>query len=168
MHRWCNGSTRVSKAFCPGSNPGLCVLRCALIREAYILVTRLNSEVGSTPTASANLEAEKQLLKLARCRNLKVWCRRQIGKAVDLSSRCLRVQLPSALPNLLKHEQQKQIIGRLAYQRGQRSVKPPLLALQVRLLPDLPIMESKSIGRAALFAKQMDEQLWFESTALRL
>ena len=29
-------------------------------------------------------------------------------------------------------------------------------------------MESKSIGRSALFAKQMDEQLWFESTALRL
>ena len=67
-------------------------------------------------------------------------------------------------------------MGRLAYQRGQLSVKQPLLALQVRLLPDLPILESKSIGRllrraqsaAALFAKQMDEQLWFESTALRL
>jgi hypothetical protein len=29
-------------------------------------------------------------------------------------------------------------IGRLAYQRGQLSVKQPLLALQVRLLPDLP------------------------------
>jgi len=38
----------------------------------------------------------------------------------------------------------------------------------VRLLPDLPIMESKSIRRSTLFAKQMDEQLWFESTALRL
>jgi hypothetical protein len=46
--------------------------------------------------------------------------------------------------------------------------------LQVRLLPDLPIglinkiMESKPIRQLALFAKQMDEQLWFESTALRL
>lgn len=97
-HRWCNGNITVSKTVVQGSNPCLCVLRCALIREAYILVTRLNSEVGSTPTASANLEAEKQLLKLARCRKLKPWCRRQIGKAVDLSSRCLRVQLPSALP----------------------------------------------------------------------
>jgi hypothetical protein len=29
-------------------------------------------------------------------------------------------------------------------------------------------MESKSIRRSALFAKQMDEQLWFESTTLRL
>jgi hypothetical protein len=29
-------------------------------------------------------------------------------------------------------------------------------------------MESKPIRRSALFAKQMDEQLWFESTALRL
>ena len=29
-------------------------------------------------------------------------------------------------------------MGRLAYQRGQLSVKQPLLALQVRLLPDLP------------------------------
>jgi hypothetical protein len=29
-------------------------------------------------------------------------------------------------------------------------------------------MESNPIGRSALFAKQMDEQLWFESTALRL
>ncbi len=36
-------------------------------------------------------------------------------------------------------------MGRLAYQRGQLSVKQPLLALQVRLLPDLPIMESKPI-----------------------
>ena len=59
-------------------------------------------------------------------------------------------------------------MGRLAYQRGQLSVKQPLLALQVRLLPDLPTLESKSIRRSALFAKQMDEQLWFESTALRL
>jgi hypothetical protein len=64
--------------------------------------------------------------------------------------------------------EQQSSIGRLAYQRGQLSVKQPLCALQVRLLPDLPIMESKSIGRSALFAKQMDEQLWFESTALRL
>ena len=69
---------------------------------------------------------------------------------------------------LLILEQQKQIIGRLAYQRGQLSVKQPLLALQVRLLPDLPSMESKPIRKLALFAKQMDEQLWFESTALRL
>ena len=59
-------------------------------------------------------------------------------------------------------------MGRLAYQRGQLSVKQPLLALQVRLLPDLPIMESKPIRQLALFAKQMDEQLWFDSTALRL
>ena len=65
-------------------------------------------------------------------------------------------------------------IGRLAYQRGQLSVKQPLFALQVRPLPDLPIglinkiMESKPIRQLALFAKQMDEQLWFESTALRL
>jgi hypothetical protein len=29
-------------------------------------------------------------------------------------------------------------------------------------------MESKPIRRLALFAKQMDEQLWFDSTALRL
>jgi hypothetical protein len=29
-------------------------------------------------------------------------------------------------------------------------------------------MESKPIRRSALFAKQMDEQLWFDSTALRL
>jgi hypothetical protein len=41
---------------------------------------------------------------------------------------------------LLKHEQQKTNIGRLAYQRGQLSVKQPLLALQVRLLPDLPLL----------------------------
>ena len=59
-------------------------------------------------------------------------------------------------------------MGRLAYQRGQLSVKQPLLALQVRLLPDRPMMESNPIRRSALFAKQMDEQLWFESTALRL
>ena len=59
MHRWCNGNIAVSKTVVRGSNPRLCVLRRALIREAYILVTRLNSEVGSTPTASANLEAEK-------------------------------------------------------------------------------------------------------------
>lgn len=60
---------------------------------------------------------------------------------------------------LLILEQPKTSIGRLAYQRGQLSVKQPLLALQVRLLPDLPIMESKSIRRSALFAKQMDEQI---------
>jgi hypothetical protein len=30
------------------------------------------------------------------------------------------------------------------------------------------VMESKSIGRSTLFAKQMDAQLWFKSTALRL
>jgi len=38
----------------------------------------------------------------------------------------------------------------------------------VRLLPDRPSMESNPIRRSALFAKQMDAQLWFESTALRL
>jgi hypothetical protein len=59
-------------------------------------------------------------------------------------------------------------IGRPAYQCGQLSVKQPLIALQVQLLTDLPNMESNPIGRSALFAKQMDEQLWFESTALRL
>ncbi len=59
-------------------------------------------------------------------------------------------------------------MGRLAYQRGQLSVKQPLLALQVRFLLDLPTMESKSIRRSALFAKQMGLHLWFESTALRL
>ena len=62
--------------------------------------------------------------------------------------------LPSALPNLLMLEQTK--IGRLAYQRGQLSVKQPLLALQVRLLPDRPSMESNPIRRSALFAKQME------------
>jgi hypothetical protein len=59
-------------------------------------------------------------------------------------------------------------LGRLAYQSGQLSVKQPLIALQVQLLLDLPIVESNPIRRLALFAKQMDEQLWFESTALRL
>ncbi len=58
-----------------------------------------------------------------------------------------------------------------------RSVRLPVWAtvcktaafvLQVQLLPDLPILESNPIRRSALFAKQMDEQLWFESTALRL
>jgi hypothetical protein len=53
-------------------------------------------------------------------------------------------------------------LGRLAYQRGQLSVKQPLNALQVQLLLDLPtglicqIMESNPIGRSALFAKQME------------
>lgn len=67
-------------------------------------------------------------------------------------------------------------MGRLAYQRGQLSVKQPLLALQVRLLPDLPNLwrvnrSGERLRRACastLFAKQMDEQLWFKSTALRL
>ena len=59
MRRWCNGSIRVSKTFGSGSNPGLCVLRRALIREAYILVIRLNREVSSNLTASSHLGAEK-------------------------------------------------------------------------------------------------------------
>jgi hypothetical protein len=59
-------------------------------------------------------------------------------------------------------------MGRLAYQSGQLSVKQPLIALQVQLLLDLPTLESNPIRRLVLFAKQMDEQLWFESTALRL
>jgi hypothetical protein len=50
----------------------------------------------------------------------------------------------------------EQIIGRPAYQRGQLSVKQPLLALQVQVLPDLPPLESNPIGRSALFAKQME------------
>ncbi|MBM0745809.1 hypothetical protein JOY44_31120 (plasmid) [Phormidium sp. CLA17] len=59
-------------------------------------------------------------------------------------------------------------MGLLAYQRGQLSVKQPLLAF-AGATPARPTksMESKSIRRSALFAKQMDEQLWFDSTALR-
>ncbi len=88
---------------------------------------------------------------------------------------CPGVQFPFT-PLLVIGNYKLLILGRLAYQRGQLSVKQPLLALQVRFLPDLPIMESKPVRQLALFAKQMDEQLWYclrqryanESTALRL
>ncbi len=59
MQGWCNGSTRVSKAFSLGSNPSLCVLLRDLTEEAYKRLIDLAIEVGSTPTASANLEAIK-------------------------------------------------------------------------------------------------------------
>jgi len=61
-------------------------------------------------------------------------------------------------------------LGRLAYQRGQLSVKQPLKALQVRIGARLTkSMESKPVRGWVLFAKQMEFNcLWFESTALRL
>ncbi len=147
MHRWCNGSTRVSKTFCPGSNPGLCVLRCALIREAYILVTRLNSEVGSTPTASANSEAGKN--SFSNLHAVETSKHGAVGKLVKPQD------FQSCVCGFNSRRHCQISIGRLAYQRGQLSVKQPLLALQVRLLPDRPSMESNPVRRSALFAKQM-------------
>lgn len=68
MQRWCNGSIEVSKTFDLGSNPGLCVLSRTLIRKAYILVTRLYSEVGSIPTASATCSLEQSVQQNSRWR----------------------------------------------------------------------------------------------------
>ncbi len=85
------------------------------------------------------------------------WCCRQIGKATCLSSRRMRVQVPSALPYGSAHL--------LAWVTV---CKTAAFALLVQFQPGLPKMESKSIRRSALFAKQMGLHLWFESTALRL
>jgi hypothetical protein len=141
------------------------------------MVRQLSQEQSTT---GSNPVCEQQLFQLAR----HTWCRSEVsvfdesfatsGTSFKRVINGFKSRLHCQI--LLILEQQKQIIGRLAYQRGQLSVKQPLLALQVRLLPDLPIMESNPIRRllrraqsaAALFAKQMDEQLWFESTALRL
>ena len=46
--------------------------------------------------------------------------------------------------------------------------KTVAIALLVQFQPDLPTVEREPIRRLALFAKQMDAQLWFDSTPLRL